>query len=137
MNQKSSLTDKTFTGLFFMFSGKSAQAILQFVVLVVLARLLSPTDFGIINAATVVISFTTVFSMVGVGPALVQRPHLDQSHIRTGFTLTILLSLIFTALLFFGSPFIANFFNIEKLKVVLQVMSIIFLLKGIAIVSES
>lgn len=120
-----------------MFSGKGSQAILQFVVMIVLARLLSPSDFGIVNAATVVITFTTVFSMIGVGPALIQRPKLNESHIRTGFTLTIFLSIFFAALLYFGSSIIAVFFNMGKLKIVLQVMSLIFLIKGFSTVAES
>lgn len=135
--RNSSLTDKTLKGLFWMFSGKGSQAILQFVVMIVLARLLSPSDFGIVNAATVVITFTTVFSMIGVGPALIQRPKLNESHIRTGFTLTIFLSIFFAALLYFGSSIIAVFFNMGKLKIVLQVMSLIFLIKGFSTVAES
>lgn len=137
MEKDSTLTEKTFKGLFWMFSGKGSQAIMQFIVTIVLARLLMPSDFGIVSAAMVVITFTTAFSMVGVGPALIQRPNLNQSHIRTGFTITIILSIIFAILLYISSPLIANFFNMEKLTTVLQVMSVIFLLKGISIVSES
>lgn len=135
--EQDSLTHKTFKGLFWMFSGKGSQALLQFLVMIVLARLLSPSDFGIVNAATVVITFTSVFSMVGVGPALIQRPELNESHIRTGFTLTIFLSAFFAALLYFGSSIIANFFNMDRLQTVLQIMSSIFLLKGFSTVSES
>src|SRR5690625_5254461 len=98
MNNKQSLTSSTLSGLFWMLSGKGVQAILQFVVLVVLSRLLTPSDFGIINAAIVVISLTTVFSMVGVGPVIIQRPNLTNNHIRTGFTITLILSVIFTLL---------------------------------------
>src|SRR5690625_3252144 len=75
--------------------------------------------------------------MFGVCHELFQRTQIEQSQIRTGFTITIILSVIFTTLLYFGSPLIANFFKMKKLKVVLQVMSIIFLLKGVSIVSES
>lgn len=137
MGQNSSLTDRTFKGLFWMFSGKGTQAILQFLVLIVLARLLSPSDFGVVNAATVVITFTTVFSKVGVGPALVQRPELNQSHVRTGFTMTIILSVFFAGVFYFGSPVIANFFNMTKLENVLEVMSVIFLLQGFSTVAQS
>src|SRR5699024_7404477 len=137
MEQNESLTSKTFRGMFWMLSGKGSQAILQFIVMIVLARLLTPSDFGIVNAATVVITFTTVFSMVGVGPAFVQRPRLSESHIRTGLTLTILLSVSFTSLVYFGSNIIDSFLYMDRLQAVLKVMSIIFLLKGFSIVSES
>lgn len=137
MSNSKSLASKTITGMFWMLSGKGVQAILQFVVLILLARLLTPNDFGIINAAIVVISFTTVFSMIGVGPALIQRSELTNNHIRTGFTITLMLSVFFSLLMFLGSPIIASFFKMDELIIILKVMSIIFILKGVGIVSES
>src|SRR5690625_2704445 len=137
MENRNSLASKTIIGMFWMMSSKGAEAILQFIVLIVLARLLTPSDFGVINAAIVVISFTTVFSMIGVGPALIQRTDLTENHIRTGFTITLMLSVIFSLLMFFGSPIIAAFFKMDELIVILKAMSIIFILKGIGIVSES
>ncbi|MCJ7840676.1 lipopolysaccharide biosynthesis protein [Lederbergia sp. NSJ-179] len=137
MTKNSTLTEKTFNGLFWMFSGKGFQAVFQFIVTIVLARLLTPNDFGVVSAATVVITFTTMFSMVGVGPAIVQRPNLTELHIRTGYVITILLSVIFTLLMYTFSGLIANFFNIVELINVLKVMSVIFLLKGFSIISES
>lgn len=133
----SSFTEKTFIGMFWMFSGKGLQAVLQFIVTVVLARLLLPSDFGVVNVALVIISFTTIFSMVGVGPALIQRPTINEKHIQTGFTLTILLSISFTLLLFITSTKISSFFNMPELEKILKAMSIIFILKGLSTVSES
>lgn len=132
-----SLTDNTIKGFLWMFSGKGFQAIFQFIVTVVLARLLTPNDFGVVSAATVVITFTSIFSMVGVGPALVQRPKLTEYHIRTAYVITIFLSLFFSILMYVSSNAIASFFNIIEMQKVLKIMSIIFILKGFSIVSES
>ena len=60
-------------------------AVLKIVVLVLLTRLLSPADFGVVSAALIVIVFALTFSQLGLGPALVQRPDLQPAHISTAF----------------------------------------------------
>ena len=72
MSKVESLTKTTFKGFFWSAGGKAINAISQIVVLVVLARLISPKSFGIVQAALIVIGFAKVFSHMGIGPALVQ-----------------------------------------------------------------
>ncbi len=137
MDSKTSLTERTFVGIFWMMFGRGFQAILQFSVVLVLARLLSPYDFGVTSAAAVVTSFVIIFSMIGVGPVIVQRPVLTEAHVRTGFTVTVLLSIAFTVLLYFGSSYVADFFRIPELTNVIKVTSSIFLMQGFSVVAES
>jgi O-antigen/teichoic acid export membrane protein len=72
--------------MLWMVYGKVAFAVLQLVILGILARLLVPADFGVIAAAEVVIGFSAIVSQLGLGPALVQRPELDDRHVETAFT---------------------------------------------------
>lgn len=137
MQKKESLATKTISGIIWMSFGKGSQAILQFVVLIVLARLLSPYDFGIMNAALVIISFASIFSMIGVGPAIIQRSNLNEFHIRTGFTITIIIGALFTIMMYIFSSFIAKFFNMQELSVVLKVLSSVFIIHGFGVVAES
>src|SRR5512147_2851372 len=81
------LVQSTLHGFFWAFLGTGAQAILQLLVLIILARLLTPLDFGLVSAALIVVQFTSIFSQLGVGPAIVQRPALEDRHVRTAFTL--------------------------------------------------
>jgi len=120
-----------------MFSGTGLQAGLQFAVTITLARLLTPHDFGVVSAAMVVITFTTIFSLIGVGPAIIQHPKLNDLHIRTGFLITVLLSFLFMIGMFLMSPLIATFFEIPELTLILKVLSIMFVTKGFAVISES
>ena len=69
----SSLTQQTVVGLLWTLYGKGAYAVLQLVVVGVLARFVSPADFGVVSAALIVIGVSTMFSRLGLGPALVQR----------------------------------------------------------------
>lgn len=120
-----------------MLTGSGAQAIMQFLVLIVLARLLDPESFGIVNAALVVISLTIIFSTLGVGPALIQKDKISEEHIKTAFTTSIALGVIFALLIYIFAPTISLFFHTEKLIPVLRTLTIVFLLQGLAIVAES
>lgn len=131
------LTNKTIKGIFWVLSGKVSQVIVKLIVFVILARLLVPEDFGIVGSALIVISFSEIFSKIGMGPALVQRPCLTEKHIRTAFTFSVFLGLLIFFIVFSFSPLISNFFNIEELTKVTRIMSIIFVIDGISIVSEA
>jgi PST family polysaccharide transporter len=93
------LTHRTLAGMLWMSYGKAAYAILQLVVLGVLARLLTPAQFGVVSAALVVIGLSSIVSQLGLGPAIVQRPQLEQRHLDTAFTASLLLGLALGALI--------------------------------------
>jgi PST family polysaccharide transporter len=113
-----------------------AQSIMQLIALIVLARLLSPTEFGLFAAALVVLGISTIFSELGVGPAIVQRPTLEERHLRAGFTLSLLLSHAVAALVWAGAPAIAGFFQLPELSQVVRVASLMFVFHGIAAVAQ-
>jgi len=131
------LTHSTLSGMLWMFLGSGSQAVLQLAVLVALARLLTPADFGIVSAAQVVVGFTTIFSQLGVGPALVQRPDLAPRHLRTAFTLSMMIGALMTATIWIGAPLLADFFRMPELLQVARALSLIFMLQSLGVVAES
>ncbi|SFB01071.1 polysaccharide transporter, PST family [Lentibacillus halodurans] len=135
MNSKSFLKISV-QGFNWMFLGKIIQFIMQFIVTVVLARLLTPTDFGIIGAAIIVITLVEVLSMAGVGPAIVQRSQIKTEHLGTGFTIAVLFNFVFSIIIYFCSPIIASFFNMVDLNQVMKVISVIFIIRGFGVVAE-
>lgn len=134
---RQSTTHRVLAGLFWTFSGTGLQAILQLLVLAVLARLLTPTDFGLVSAANVVTGFMMLFSQLGIGPAIVQRPQIEPRHLRTGFTVSVVFGVFLAGLIWLAAPLIAGFFQTEGLVPVLEVMSTLFLLQSVAVVAES
>lgn len=134
---KENLTQKTFNGFFWQFGGSIFQIILQFGVLFILARIISPSDFGIVQSALIVVGFSKLVSQMGVGPALVQKKDLTSLHIRTGATLSIVLSFLFFFIVFACSGLLADFFKMPELQDVLKVVAILFIIEGITTVSQS
>lgn len=134
---ESDLKKQVFKGFLWMLSGSGIQTVMQFVVLIVLARLLDPESFGIVSAALVVISFTVILSTLGFGPALVQKQEIHDEHIGTSYTVSLLFAVIFGTIIYILAPFIANFFHIEDLTLILRVLTVVFIFQGLSIVSES
>lgn len=131
------LTEQTIVGLVWTSMAMGAQAVLQLVALIVLARLLAPGDFGLFSAAMVVAGFCMIFSELGVGPAIVQRGDLQPRHIRVGFTMSMLLSIGMGALIWLAAPLVAGFFHMPALEPVVAVMGLTFPLQGLAAVATS
>jgi PST family polysaccharide transporter len=106
-------------------------------VLAVLAHLISPAEFGVVSAALVVIGFSAIFSQLGLGPALVQRPELAPEHEETAFAVSVLLGLVLAGIVWWLAPVVADFFRIPRVAPVLRVLAWIFPLQGLGTVAES
>lgn len=132
-----SLTQQTVAGMAWMIYGKVAFAILQLVILGLLARLLSPADFGIIAAAEVVIGLSAIVSQLGLGPALVQRAELEDRHVETAFTASVLLGVLLGAIIWFGASLAAQFLHMPPMVPVLRVLAWVFPLQGMQTVASS
>lgn len=130
------LSRRALGGFLWMAWGKGGQIVMQLVVLAVLARLLTPADFGVVSAAVVVIGATAVFAQLGLGPALVQHPDLEQRHVDTAFLTTCGLGLLLGALIYLTAPLTAAFFKMPTLEPVLHVLALIFPVQSLGVVSE-
>jgi O-antigen/teichoic acid export membrane protein len=132
-----SLTHRTVGSMAWVAWGSGALAVLKILGLVLLTRLLSPADFGVVSAALVVISFSLNFSQLGLGPAVVQRPVLEPRHLSTAFIASLGLGLLVAAIVWISAPAIAQFFRMEQLVPVVRWLALVFPLAGIATVPES
>ena len=131
------LAERSVVGVLWTASSMGAQAIFQVVALVVLARLLSPNEFGLFAAILIVTGFSSIFSGLGVGPAIVQRGELEERHLRVGFTLSLLLGIAVAGLVWAGAPNIASFFNLADLTQMLRAACLVFVCQGFAMVAQA
>jgi len=125
-----SLTKKTFGGFLWLGGVKASNAIFQFAILAILARLLTPTEFGLMGLALLVTSFADIFNDMGFGPAITQKKDLTKTDIYTGFTYSLIFGVILFLLLQIFAPLIASFFKNDELTGILRVISIVLLLKS-------
>jgi PST family polysaccharide transporter len=131
------LTRRTIRGMLWMGGAQGMQAVLQLVVVVVLARLLSPADFGIVGAALVVVGISKVIYQVGLGPALVQRPVLEPRHLWTAFSASVVFGCALGAAVWLTAPAVAGFYKIAHVEPVLRALAWLFPIVSVRLVSEA
>lgn len=131
------LTSRTLSGAAWIFSSGAAQSLLKILVLAVLGRLLTPSAFGVVGAALVVVAFAQTFGRLGVAPAIVQVQTLDRRLVRTGFTLTLAFGIAVGLAVYLLAPRIASLFRIEELEPVLRMLALVFPLRSLGLVAEA
>lgn len=98
--------------------------IIQFIVSIILARLLTPSDYGVIGLITVFIAIAQVFAQSGLGSALVQKKKADETDFSTVFYFSLAFSVVIYGVLFLSAPVIAEFYDEQILTPVVRVLSV-------------
>lgn len=96
----------------------------QFIVQIVLARLLLPNDYGLISLITIFIAIANVFVQSGFNTALIQKKDVDEVDFSSAFYLSLGVAIIMYILIFFGAPLVSNFYREPELTSVLRVLAI-------------
>ena len=104
--------------------GKYSKVILSIVVEVVLARLLTPHDYGVVAVVTVFTTFFAIFSDMGLGTAVIQRKDLTKDDINQIYTFSTYLAVVLAILFFFASYAIAAFYGNKVYVGIGQLLSI-------------
>lgn len=127
----------TFFGFLWSAFGTWGHGLVQLLTLVLLARVLTPEDFGLAAIALVVVAFGRLFAQIGVAPALVQRQTLEDRHVATGFVLSVGLGLGLGVLIFALADPLAGIMRMEGLAPVVAVSALAFPIQSLATVSEA
>ena len=129
------LTYKTVHGIKWNYISTIITAILQVAYTAVMARLLEPAAFGLIAMATVILRFGSYFAQMGIERAVIQKKEINQADIRSSFTLSVLLGIIFFLLLWFLAPLALYVFNNVKVVIIVKVMALSFFITGFSTTS--
>ncbi len=111
-------------GVFWNALSKYMGMIIAMVISMILARILSPKDYGTVAIVTVCTGFLGMFSSMGLGPAIIQRSDLTKENLNSIFTFSILMGLLLSGILFFSSWGIASFYGDDKLVIISQLLAI-------------
>lgn len=130
----STLKQQTISGMLWSAIQRFGTMIISFVSNVVLARLLSPDDYGCIGLLTIFIVLAETFVNGGFGAALIQKKEPTKDDYSTVFYWNIIVSILLYILLFFVAPYVAVFYKIPLLSSVLRVQGIILIIHALSIV---
>jgi lipopolysaccharide exporter len=103
------------------------QTVVQFAQIAVLARVLSPAEFGIVSMSAIFISFFGLFADLGFSNSIIHKQESNQKVLSTIYFLNILLGLVMFTLAYLLSPLVVNFYNEPRLARVIHLAALIFL----------
>ena len=124
-------------GAFWKFAERIAAQLVSLVVSIVLARLLSPTEYGTISLVMVFITIANVFVNSGFGQALIQKKDADSLDFSSVFYFSLGFTGLIYIILFFGAIPISEFYDMPILIPVLRVLAISVPIMGINSVQQA
>lgn len=134
---RQSLTDKTVKGVGWNSADRIANYGIGFIIGIVLARLLSPEEYGLLGIIGI---FTAIFNIIldsGLSTALIRKKGVTDADFCTVFWTNLLLSFVLTAVLYFSAPVIGSFFNRPELVPYIHVMAFILIINALAITQHA
>ena len=126
-----SIKDKVAKGAVWATLEKFVLQGVHFVVGMVLARLLTPTDYGTVALLSIFFAIAGTFVSCGFGTALVQRKEVGELEFNSVFYTSIAMSIVIYAIFFFTAPLIAEFYDVPVLKAVVRVSALSFVFGAI------
>lgn len=135
--EDNSLKQQAKRGLYWSAAGNVANQGMRFVFGIILARLLAPSDYGVIGMLTVFICVVQVFIDCGFSQALLVKQDRTQTDFSTEFYFNIAVGVVGYALLFIASPFIANFYNMPILSPILKVTGLGVIINSLCVVQSA
>ena len=110
---------------------------IRFFIGILLARILMPSDFGMIGMITIFIAISDVFVKAGFGQAFIRKKHTTDIDANTVFFINLSISVAIYIILFFAAPYIASYFHEPRLVKLIRVLCLIIIVNSFVCVVSS
>ncbi|MFV2055869.1 MAG: lipopolysaccharide biosynthesis protein [Thiohalomonadales bacterium] len=131
------LRKKVLKALGWAVGAKFGGQIISWVITIVVIRMLTPEDYGLMAIATIFISLLSLMSELGLGAAIVQHKSLNDSLLKSIFGFVIVTNVILFFTLYYSSSAIAYFFEDDRLSLIIEVLAFRFLIMAFEVVPLS
>lgn len=132
-----SLINSAIRGVFWSGISQFSTQLYQFIVMIILARLLFPEDFGVIGMAVIFTGLVQTINELGLSAAIIQKKNINDNHLSTSFWISLGLGIFLCITTVAISSYIADFFKNELVGPVVSVLSIGFILGSFGVVHRS
>ena len=126
------LKQKTIKGVSWSFVEQVLTRGVNFIIGIILARLLSPTEYGLVGMLGIFIAISQLFIDGGLTSALIRTKDPSEKDYSTVYIINMGLSVVFYFLLFFSSPIIADFYHQPLLKPLARAIALVFIIGSIS-----
>tara|TARA_B100000900_G_C20600936_1_gene725572 strand:- start:894 stop:2342 length:1449 start_codon:yes stop_codon:yes gene_type:complete len=134
---KQSLKSMALKGVFWSTIDKFFAQIVQFAIVIILARILMPADFGLIGMLSIFIVLSQTLVDSGLGTGLIQKKNRTDVDFSTVFVFNLVTSVFLYFLLFLSAPAIADFYELPQLVSLTRVLAINIIINSLAVVQYS
>lgn len=117
--------------------GQVSRTVVQLVGTMVLARILSPTDYGLMSMSLVVVGLAQMFKDAGLSMATIQSEEISESQVSSLFWVNLGLSALIALVVLVSSPLVASFYGRSELSGITSALSVSFLVSGVAVQHEA
>ncbi|MCK9163806.1 MAG: lipopolysaccharide biosynthesis protein, partial [Bacteroidales bacterium] len=131
------IKQKTITGVAWSALERFSVQIVQFVVQIIIARLLFPSDYGMISMLAIFMALAQTFTDGGFGNALIQKKDRTNTDYSTVFYFNVSVGVLLSILFFLCSGLISEFYNMPELKPIIQVMSVNLIILSFQIIQKT
>ncbi|MGB5819495.1 MAG: lipopolysaccharide biosynthesis protein [Saonia sp.] len=125
------LGDKLFHGMVWSAMERISIQAVQFVIGIILARILTPTEYGMIGILVVFMAISEVFIESGFTKALIQKQDRTEDDVSTVFLFNIAISIVCYVILWFIAPLVADFYEMDILSALLRVLALSLLINAL------
>jgi O-antigen/teichoic acid export membrane protein len=132
-----SLTHKTVRGTFWSFAERFTAQGVNLLVLVIIARLLSPKEFGLVGMLAVFLAVAQSLIDSGFSQALIRKQNRTEEDKNTVFYFNIFVSVVLYLLLYLISPWVASFYEEPQLNDVMKVICLVIVIDSFAVVQRA
>jgi O-antigen/teichoic acid export membrane protein len=132
-----SLKNKVIGGMAWTGIEKIVNKAVNFLIGIALARMLAPTDYGVIGMLAIFIAVANTFTDSGLSNALIQKQDRTEKDFCTIFYFNIVVAIGFYLALFFASPYIAQFYNMPILEDVTKVVALSLIITGFTAIQRT
>ena len=126
-----------FINFIWKFAERSGSQVISFVVTIILARLLMPSDYGTVALVMVFLTILQVFADSGFGVALIQKKNADDIDFSSVFYVNIAVGTLLYFIMWLAAPTIASFYGISDLVALVRVMSLVLLINSLRNVQQA
>lgn len=132
-----SLKQKTVKGVFWSSAERFSVQGIQFFVMIVMARLLTPKDYGLVGMLTIFIAIAQSLIDSGFSQALIRKQHRTETDNSTVFYFNVVVGLLLYAIFYISAPWVARFYDSPELTALMRVVCLSVVFNSLAVVQRA
>ncbi len=131
------LKRRVISGLGWTAGAKFLSQLIAWSITIIVMRLLSPEDYGLMAMAVVFIAFLALLNELGLGAALIQKQEIEETTLRQTFGMLLMVNFCLFLILLLVAPLVGVFFNEQRVIPIIRVLSIQFIMMPFAVIPQS